>query len=67
MELEQANTAFEEARLITDFQVLKGVKVVGMTTSGAARLRKLLQMLAPSIGNFIYIGNFNTNITLIQP
>lgn len=52
MELKEANTAFEEARIITDLQVLKGIKVVGMTTSGAARLRKLLQALAPRIGNF---------------
>ncbi|KAI5644350.1 AAA domain-containing protein [Phthorimaea operculella] len=47
--LDTANTAYEEARMMIDLKILKGIKVVGMTTSGAARLRKLLQALAPPI------------------
>ncbi|CAH0715659.1 unnamed protein product, partial [Brenthis ino] len=47
--LATANSAYEEARMIMDIELLKNIKVVGMTTSGAARLRKLLQALAPPI------------------
>ncbi|XP_072949023.1 NFX1-type zinc finger-containing protein 1-like [Epargyreus clarus] len=47
--LQEANTAYEETRMIMDLEVLRNVKVVGMTTSGAARLRKLLIALAPPI------------------
>ena len=38
--------------MMMDLQLLKQrrVKVVGMTTSGAARMRKLLQAIAPKIG-----------------
>lgn len=36
--------------MVMDLNILKKAKVVGMTTSGAARLRKLLQTLAPNIG-----------------
>ncbi|KAJ0176718.1 hypothetical protein K1T71_007897 [Dendrolimus kikuchii] len=42
-------TAFEESRMVLDLQVLRNRKVVGMTTSGAARMRKLLQAIAPPI------------------
>ncbi|KAJ8721998.1 hypothetical protein PYW08_004400 [Mythimna loreyi] len=43
--------AYDEARMMMDLQLLKNqrVKVVGMTTSGAARMRKLLQAIAPKI------------------
>ncbi|XP_049873324.1 NFX1-type zinc finger-containing protein 1-like isoform X3 [Pectinophora gossypiella] len=47
--IESANKAYEEARMILDLKMLKNVKVIGMTTSGAARLRKLLQALTPPI------------------
>ncbi|XP_050350709.1 NFX1-type zinc finger-containing protein 1-like [Nymphalis io] len=47
--IKNSNTAYEESRMLLDFQLLKNVKVIGMTTSGAARLRKLLQVLAPPI------------------
>nr|XP_021188213.2 NFX1-type zinc finger-containing protein 1 isoform X1 [Helicoverpa armigera] len=44
-------TAYDEARMMMDVQLLKNkrVKVLGMTTSGAARMRKLLQAIAPKI------------------
>lgn len=45
-----ASTAYEEARMLLDMQVLKDRKIIGMTTSGAARMRKMLQTLAPPIG-----------------
>ncbi|CAH2096340.1 unnamed protein product [Euphydryas editha] len=45
----KSNTAYEETRMLLDQSLLKDVRVVGMTTSGAARLRKLLQSLAPPI------------------
>ncbi|XP_028173495.1 NFX1-type zinc finger-containing protein 1-like isoform X1 [Ostrinia furnacalis] len=48
-EMEAASVAYEEARMNLDLVMLRGVKVVGMTTSGAARLRKLLTALAPPI------------------
>ncbi|KAJ8731482.1 hypothetical protein PYW07_004646 [Mythimna separata] len=43
--------AYDEARMMMDLQLLKHqrIKVVGMTTSGAARMRKLLQAIAPKI------------------
>ncbi|CAH0585816.1 unnamed protein product [Chrysodeixis includens] len=43
--------AYEETRLMMDAEIMKriGVKVVGMTTSGAARMRKLLAAVAPKI------------------
>ncbi|XP_022837763.1 NFX1-type zinc finger-containing protein 1-like [Spodoptera litura] len=46
-----ALTAYDEARMMVDVQLIKnkGTKVVGMTTSGAARMRKLLQTIAPKI------------------
>lgn len=56
-----ANSAYEEARMIMDIELLKNIKVVGMTTSGAARLRKLLQALAPPVGKddiLLYITSF---------
>ncbi|CAH0398415.1 unnamed protein product [Chilo suppressalis] len=48
-ELNSSLTAYEEARMNLDLNLIKGTKVIGMTTSGAARLRKLLQTLAPPI------------------
>ncbi|XP_064072681.1 NFX1-type zinc finger-containing protein 1-like [Vanessa tameamea] len=47
--VKNANTAYEESRMLLDVQLLQNVKVIGMTTSGAARLRKLLIALAPPI------------------
>ncbi|KAJ2949110.1 hypothetical protein O0L34_g6049 [Tuta absoluta] len=44
-----AYDAYEESRMIVDLELLKNMRVVGMTTSGAARLRKLLQALGPPI------------------
>ncbi|XP_048478338.1 NFX1-type zinc finger-containing protein 1 isoform X3 [Plutella xylostella] len=44
-----AYTAYEESRMIMDLKVLKKAKVFGMTTTGAAKNRKLLQSLAPNI------------------
>ncbi|CAG4965233.1 unnamed protein product [Parnassius apollo] len=45
----EASAAYEEARMVLDQELLKGVNVIGMTTSGAARLRKLLKSIAPPI------------------
>lgn len=44
--------AYEETRLMMDAEIMKriDVKVVGMTTSGAAKMRKLLSAVAPKIG-----------------
>ncbi|XP_063624755.1 NFX1-type zinc finger-containing protein 1-like [Cydia splendana] len=47
--LRSAAVAYEEARMMVDLSVLKRTRVVGMTTSGAARLRKLLAEIAPPI------------------
>ncbi|XP_073956764.1 NFX1-type zinc finger-containing protein 1-like [Choristoneura fumiferana] len=40
--VKSAAEAYDEARMIVDLAVLKKAEVVGMTTSGAARLRKLM-------------------------
>lgn len=53
MKVEKASTAYEEARMITDLEILKRTRVIGMTTSAAARMRKLLQALAPPIGKHL--------------
>ncbi|XP_061715975.1 NFX1-type zinc finger-containing protein 1-like [Cydia pomonella] len=47
--LQSSAVAYEEARMMVDLAVLKETRVVGMTTSGAARLRKLLVAIAPPI------------------
>ncbi|KAH9628815.1 hypothetical protein HF086_004975 [Spodoptera exigua] len=49
--LSPALAAYEEARMMMDVQLLKTrrIKVVGMTTSGGARMRKLLKTIAPKI------------------
>ncbi|XP_072949114.1 uncharacterized protein [Epargyreus clarus] len=47
--LQVANEEYEEVRMMMDLAILRNVKVVGMTTTGAARLRKVLQALAPPI------------------
>ncbi|XP_069359382.1 NFX1-type zinc finger-containing protein 1-like [Maniola hyperantus] len=47
--LKIASAEYEESRMIVDYELLKNYKVIGMTTSGAARLRKLIQALAPPI------------------
>ncbi|XP_075977884.1 NFX1-type zinc finger-containing protein 1-like [Anticarsia gemmatalis] len=46
-----AVTAYEEARMVMDMELLRNqeIKVLGMTTSGAARMRKLLQAVSPKI------------------
>lgn len=50
--MDTAVATYEEARMNLDLHLLADVKVVGMTTSGAARLRKLLKALAPPIGEY---------------
>ncbi|XP_063384092.1 NFX1-type zinc finger-containing protein 1-like isoform X2 [Cydia fagiglandana] len=47
--LQSSAVAYEEARMMVDLAVLKETRVVVMTTSGAARLRKLLVAIAPPI------------------
>ncbi|CAG4956216.1 unnamed protein product [Colias eurytheme] len=44
-----ASAAYEESRIILDIRLLKRYKVIGMTTSGAARMRKLIREVAPQI------------------
>lgn len=55
--MNSASVAYEESRMNLDLSMLRGVQVVGMTTSGAARLRKLLAALAPPIGTLILISD----------
>ncbi|XP_014358196.2 NFX1-type zinc finger-containing protein 1 [Papilio machaon] len=45
----EASKIYEESRMAIDLEILKNTKVIGMTTTGAARLRKLLQALAHPI------------------
>lgn len=59
-------TAFEESRMVLDLQVLRNRKVIGMTTSGAARLRKLLQAVAPPIGKLLLIKLINV-LLIVRP
>ncbi|XP_041979115.1 NFX1-type zinc finger-containing protein 1-like [Aricia agestis] len=40
---------YEEAKLVIDCEVLREVDVIGMTTTGAARLRKMIQDIGPPI------------------
>ncbi|XP_047991691.1 NFX1-type zinc finger-containing protein 1-like isoform X2 [Leguminivora glycinivorella] len=47
--LRSVAVAYEEAKMMVDLSVLKRTRVIGMTTSGAARLRKLLAEIAPRI------------------
>nr|CAD7200153.1 unnamed protein product [Timema douglasi] len=42
---------YEEARNMSDLRILREHHVVGMTTTGAARLQPLLQALRPTIGD----------------
>lgn len=44
--------------MMLDMQVLKNRRIVGMTTSGAARMRKLLQTLNPPIGMYEWVAYF---------
>ncbi|XP_013164299.1 PREDICTED: NFX1-type zinc finger-containing protein 1-like [Papilio xuthus] len=48
-EFAEASKVYEETRMAIDLEILKNKKVIGMTTTGAARLRKLLQALAHPI------------------
>ncbi|KAI8436674.1 hypothetical protein MSG28_010162 [Choristoneura fumiferana] len=48
--VKSAAEAYDEARMIVDLAVLKKAEVVGMTTSGAARLRKLMAEIETPIG-----------------
>lgn len=57
-EFAMASKVYEESRMAIDLEILKDTAVIGMTTTGAARLRKLLQSLAHPI------GNYNNDITL---
>jgi hypothetical protein len=45
---------YEEVRHMIDLEIMKDSYVVGMTTTGAARLRSLLQALKPRIGRQLY-------------
>ncbi|XP_061715965.1 NFX1-type zinc finger-containing protein 1-like isoform X2 [Cydia pomonella] len=47
--VQSAAQAYEEARMIADRSLLRGTRVIGMTTSAAARLRKLLVEVSPPI------------------
>ncbi|XP_047991491.1 NFX1-type zinc finger-containing protein 1-like [Leguminivora glycinivorella] len=47
--VKSAAEAYEEARMIADRSFLRGVDVIGMTTTAAARLRKLLVEVSPPI------------------
>ncbi|CAK1556370.1 unnamed protein product [Leptosia nina] len=44
-----ANTAYEEARMLHDLSLIQNKRVVGMTTTCAARIRKFIKELAPPI------------------
>ncbi|XP_038210049.1 NFX1-type zinc finger-containing protein 1-like [Zerene cesonia] len=44
-----ANAAYEESRILLDLTLIRDYKIIGMTTSGAARMRKLIQEAAPQI------------------
>ncbi|XP_045518315.1 NFX1-type zinc finger-containing protein 1-like [Pieris brassicae] len=44
-----AKEEYDEARMILDIDTIKEKKVVGMTTTGAARLQKMIKELAPPI------------------
>ncbi|XP_013143932.1 PREDICTED: NFX1-type zinc finger-containing protein 1-like [Papilio polytes] len=48
-EFARASEIYEETRMAIDLEILKNTTVIGMTTTGAARLRKLLQALAHPI------------------
>lgn len=45
---------YEEVRHMIDLEVMRDSYVVGMTTTGAARLRTLLQVLKPRIGGQLH-------------
>ncbi|XP_069362838.1 NFX1-type zinc finger-containing protein 1-like [Maniola hyperantus] len=47
--IKRASAMYEESRMGLDYELLKNVKVIGMTTSGAARMRHLIEKLAPTI------------------
>ncbi|XP_060803319.1 NFX1-type zinc finger-containing protein 1 [Amyelois transitella] len=48
-EYEANYNSFEDARMNWDREVLQRVRVIGMTTTGAARMHKTLQELKPAI------------------
>jgi hypothetical protein len=45
---------YEEVRQMIDLEVMRDSHVVGMTTTGAARLHTLLQALKPRIGGQLH-------------
>ncbi|XP_045780297.1 NFX1-type zinc finger-containing protein 1-like isoform X2 [Maniola jurtina] len=47
--VKRASASYEESRMRVDYDLLKNVTVIGMTTSGAARMRQLIEKLAPRI------------------
>ncbi|XP_023934805.1 NFX1-type zinc finger-containing protein 1 [Bicyclus anynana] len=47
--LKTVSAVYEESRMIMDYELLKNTQVIGMTTSGAARLRKLIMALGAPI------------------
>ncbi|XP_053609181.1 NFX1-type zinc finger-containing protein 1-like [Plodia interpunctella] len=49
LQYETNNKSYEDARMNWDREVLEHVRVIGMTTTGAARLQKTIQELKPAI------------------
>nr|CAD7432792.1 unnamed protein product [Timema monikensis] len=50
LQMRHLSKRYEEVRQMGDLEVMKDSLVVGMTTTGAARLQPLLQALKPKIG-----------------
>ncbi len=48
-EYQQASNRYKEAQLIQDEKVLRQAQIIGMTTTGAARYRGILQRIGPKI------------------
>lgn len=46
---------YDECRLQQDLEVMQKADVVGMTTTGAARLNELLKSLQPAVGEFFKV------------
>nr|CAD7408893.1 unnamed protein product [Timema poppensis] len=68
LEMRLLSKRYEEVRQMGDLEVMKDSLVVGMTTTGAARLQPLLQALKPRIGESnSCIGEFKSRIGEYQP
>nr|CAD7431769.1 unnamed protein product [Timema monikensis] len=55
-DFKEKSSFYEEARNMGDLRILREHHVVGMTTTGAARLQPLLQALRPTIGNLTIVN-----------